>query len=177
MPIVEFAIEDFRELKKKEKILQKIKGKAEQQKKEETPKPKKVDAEKKNAEQLAKMKIEKLLEEEGNKHSLSEIKGLLKKIQSRGIKQRLKKRVAYKFNLEKQEKNKENASKPALSKLQTKVERKQKEKVERENRNESTARPERPQKKAEPKKNFESLGEDLGLNGEDEAQLIKVKFQ
>jgi len=174
VPIVEFALEDVRELKKKEKILQKLKGKAEQQKKEEKEKPKKEkkeNVEEKNAEKLAKIKIEQYLQDGKNEY-LPQVKALLKKIHSRGLKQRLKKRVAQTFKTD----NFDKANKkPAVSKLQAKVDKKEKEKQAKVNRTaQPTQKAEKPQKKAEPKK-FESLGEDLGLvGGEDEAALIRV---
>ena len=132
VPIVEFAIEDIRELKKREKILQKIHNKKEEMSKNTEAKVDKPEIEaKKNSEKLAKVRLEELLELEATDRKYEEVKLLMRKIKSRGLKQRLKKKVDVKYA--KFNKNKQGNDKNAQtkSKIKAKLQRKQEEQVQR----------------------------------------------
>ena len=152
LPIVEFAIEDIRELKKREKLLKKLQstkkvevktdGDAKKKKKEEL-----ADKEEKNAEKLARLRISQLLEQDDtSEKALSEVKTLMKKVKSRGLLQRLKKKIATKFPASAEQKPKEKEAKQnkgvkgakeakeansKQSRLQAKMEKKKEDKAER----------------------------------------------
>ena len=135
VPIVEFAIEDIRELKKREKILQKIHNKKEEMARSTEVKVDKPEIEaKKNSEKLAKVRLDELLELEATDRKYEEVKVLMRKIKSRGLKQRLKKKVDTKYA--KFNKNKQGNDKNAQtkSKIKAKIQRKEEERVQKPNR-------------------------------------------
>ena len=181
VPIVEFAIEDIKEIKKRENILQKVQAKRESEKEkgEEKPKFKPQTTEAKNAEKLAKLKLDKLFEQaaEGNQGNLQDIKMHMKKIVSRGLKQRYKKKMVQLFGAKAQDKPKQQkkVEKPAAelndsrnSKLQNKKDRKDKEKNKAaQNNNKKAAAAE-----AKPEKPVKVIRE-ADATPEEEAQLVK----
>jgi len=129
VPIIEFAIDDVRLSRKKEKIVENIKKKQEKVKKEKKyTDPKEDDAKKlesRNREKVAKLAISQILEE-NDITKIKEAKENLSNIISRGLKQRLKKKIDAQFHIQdtsEKPKNKKNKGEdPALiSLLQKKV--------------------------------------------------------
>ena len=185
-PIVELAFEDVREIKKRERILQKIQAKQENHKKEggeDKPKFKPMSNEDKNAEKLAKLKLDKLLDA-GNQGSLSEVKLLMKKIKSRGLKQRLNKRISQTFKIrekkkpveEKKEKKQQPLQNSGKTMLQNKKDRKEKEKnkavQQNNNKKAGKAAAVEQTEKAKPEKPIKVIRA-ADATPDEEAQLVK----
>jgi len=127
VPIIEFAFEDIKVVKKKEKILEKIKKNREahttklDDKDEEKERKKK---ELKNAQNLAKLQLEQLLAE-GKKEDFNKVKELLSKIKSRGLKQRLKKRIKQVYGLPQETSQKSKPKEDKQSKIEKKIKAKE----------------------------------------------------
>jgi len=119
IPLIEFAIDDVRLLKKKEKIVEKIKQKNDKIKGERKAAEEKnkdvVISDWKNKEKVAKIEIEKILTE-NDKSRLPELNEFLKRIKSRGLKQRLWKKTKLQFEIPEPINNTPNPSKPVTKK-------------------------------------------------------------
>ena len=182
-PIVELAFEDVREIKKRERILLKIQAKQENHKKEggeDKPKFKPMSNEDKNAEKLAKLKLDKLLDA-GNQGSLSEVKLLMKKIKSRGLKQRLNKRISQTFQIREKKKPVEEKKQQPLQNsgktmLQNKKDRKEREKnkavQQNNNKKAGKAAAVEQTEKAKPEKPIKVIRA-ADATPDEEAQLVK----
>ena len=108
LPIVEFAIDDVRILKKKEKIVEQIKKKASNQIKltsnQDIQKKKSETMEKQSKQTLAKIEIRKYLEESyKGTPDVATLNELLNQVFSRGPRQRMRKQLEKKFNIELEE--------------------------------------------------------------------------
>lgn len=138
-PIVEFAFEDIKEVRKRENVLKKLEENkkkfakpAEEVNEEEKERKAK---ERKNTQTIAKIQIE-LLTENGNPDSIEKIREYLKQVASRGLKQRLKKKISEKFNIpmsqvEKGENAAQDAPKAPRLRIKDKIARKEEIKKER----------------------------------------------
>lgn len=110
--------------------MQKLKNRSKEVVKDDNEQTAKTeDKEAKNAEKLAKIKLLQLFEQEGE-DVLPEIREQMRKIKSRGLKQRFKKKLAEKFGQQKQDQNEATTSKlpdapAARSKLEKKIQRKE----------------------------------------------------
>lgn len=92
-PIIEFSIEDIRKIRKFEKILA---SKKKERKASEKDNKKKEEINKKS--HTYKVLIEEILQKK-DPNNLPEVKNYLQQIKSRGIKQRLKKRIEADFGI------------------------------------------------------------------------------
>jgi hypothetical protein len=128
-------------MKRREKVLEKISknreehiGKLDKKDEKKDEKKEKKIKELKNAQNLAKIQLEKLLAEQ-NKEDLPKAQEMLGKIKSRGLKQRLHKKINQAYGLNAQGQNNIKEAKKARAKANNKVnektERKEKEIKER----------------------------------------------